>query len=67
MRKPMTHRLARLTSLSLGAVLLGGTLSACAPLVIGGAVTTAMVVVDRRTSGAQLEDQGIELRAALAV
>ena len=64
MRKPMTHRLARLTSLSLGAVLLGGTLSACAPLVIGGAVTTAMVVVDRRTSGAQLEDQGIELRAA---
>jgi osmotically-inducible protein OsmY len=56
--------MARLASLSLGMVLLGGTLSACAPLVIGGAVTTAMVAADRRTSGAQLEDQGIELRAA---
>jgi osmotically-inducible protein OsmY len=43
---------------------LGGALTACAPLVIGGAVTGALVAVDRRTSGAQLEDQGIELRAA---
>ena len=41
------------------------TLSACAPLVVGGAaVGTALVVTDRRTSGAQLDDQGIELRAA---
>lgn len=64
MKKSLSHRLLRLTSLSLGVVLLGGTLSACAPLVIGGALTTAMVAVDRRTSGAQLEDQGIELRSA---
>ena len=35
--------------------------SACAPLLVGGAV---LVGVDRRTTGAQLEDQGIELRAA---
>jgi osmotically-inducible protein OsmY len=40
-------------------------LSACAPLVIGGAVGTGVLVAtDRRTSGTQLEDQGIELRAA---
>ena len=40
-------------------------LSACAPLVVGGAaVGTALVAVDRRTSGAQLDDQGIELRAS---
>lgn len=64
MKKSLSHRLLRMTSLGLGVVLLGGTLSACAPLVIGGALTTAMVAVDRRTSGAQLEDQGIELRSA---
>jgi len=40
-------------------------LSACAPLVMGGvAVGSVMVAVDRRTSGAQLDDQTIELKAA---
>lgn len=44
---------------------LGGALTACVPLVVGGAmVGGAMVASDRRTSGAQLEDQGIELRTA---
>jgi osmotically-inducible protein OsmY len=39
-------------------------LGACAPLIVGGAmVGTALSVTDRRTSGAQLEDQGIELKA----
>lgn len=40
------------------------TLSACVPLVVGGAAMTAMVAVDRRTSGTQLEDESIELRGA---
>lgn len=39
-------------------------LSACAPLVVGGAVMGSLVATDRRTSGTQLEDEGIELRAA---
>jgi osmotically-inducible protein OsmY len=40
-------------------------LSACVPLLMGGAVVgTALVATDRRTSGAQLEDEGIELRAS---
>lgn len=43
---------------------LAATLSACVPLVLGGAAISAMVAVDRRTSGAQLEDEGIELRGA---
>lgn len=48
----------------LGVSLLGGALTACVPLVIGGAVGGgALVATDRRTSGTQLEDEGIELRA----
>lgn len=35
----------------------------CAPLVLGGAVVGGMMAADRRTSGAQLEDQAIELKA----
>ena len=48
------------------AILLGGSLSACvAPILVGGAVVGGgMVVADRRTSGTQLEDEGIEMRAA---
>jgi osmotically-inducible protein OsmY len=55
--------------LSLSARLIAGALcvasvTACTPLVVGGALTGAMVAVDRRSSGAQLDDQGIELRAS---
>jgi osmotically-inducible protein OsmY len=39
-------------------------LGACAPLMVGGAVVgTTLVAIDRRTSGIQLEDQNIELKA----
>lgn len=37
-------------------------LGACAPMIVGGAVMGGLVVSDRRTSGAQLEDERIELR-----
>ncbi len=40
------------------------TLQACAPLMVGGMVGGAMVASDRRTSGMQLEDENIELKAA---
>ena len=43
---------------------LAGALTACAPILLGGAAVGALVATDRRTSGAQLEDQGVELRAA---
>ena len=40
------------------------SLQACAPLMVGGMVGGAMVASDRRTSGMQLEDENIELKAA---
>ena len=48
------------------AVLVSSALTACVgPLLVGGAmVGGSLVAVDRRTSGAQLDDEGIELRAA---
>ena len=50
------------------AALLGASLlSGCAPLVVGGAVMTGVVAVDRRTAGTQLEDEGIELKVATAI
>ena len=46
------------------AITTASLLGACAPLLIGGAmVGTALSVTDRRTGGAQLEDQAIELKA----
>lgn len=39
-------------------------MGACAPVIVGGAMLgTALSVTDRRTTGAQLEDEGIELKA----
>ena len=62
----MTKFAIKRLALALGAAsLLSGALTACIPLVIGGAAAGgALVVTDRRTSGAQLEDEGIELRAS---
>ena len=61
MKRVFFKRLALSAAL---AGLLGGALTACIPLVIGGvAAGGALVATDRRTSGAQLEDEGIELRA----
>ena len=49
----------------LAIALLAGSLTACAPLVIGGgAVVGTLIAADRRTTGIQVEDEGIELRAS---
>ena len=46
------------------AAVVGTSLTGCLPLLAGGALAGgALVAIDRRTSGAQLEDEGIELRA----
>ena len=63
----MNPRLRSLLLTALGAATLVTGLSACVPLMVGGAVGTALVATDRRTSGAQLEDQGIELKAGRRV
>jgi osmotically-inducible protein OsmY len=43
------------------------SLSACTPMLVGGAVMTGIVATDRRTTGAQVEDEGIEIKVASAV
>ena len=43
-------------------------LSACAPLVVGGAAaTTAVVATDRRTAGEQVDDKAIEVKTSAEV
>ncbi|MBU1358524.1 MAG: BON domain-containing protein [Gammaproteobacteria bacterium] len=66
----MTQRTIRRAAMALAiAAALGATLSACVPLVVGGAAAVGMglVATDRRSSGAQLDDQGIELRGAARI
>jgi osmotically-inducible protein OsmY len=58
------NSLNRTTGSLLLALVAGTTLSACAPLLIGGAIWGGtMVVSDRRTSGTQIDDQAIELKS----
>ncbi len=53
---------------ALAAAIGSTTLAGCAPLLIGSAmVGGTMMVIDRRTSGTQVEDQAIELKAASRV
>jgi len=61
MKKNQTYRWFTLLTLT---ACLGSTLTACVPVIMGGAVMGGLVATDRRTSGAQLEDEGIELRSA---
>lgn len=55
---------SRAVSTLLAAAALAAGLSACAPLIVGGAVVGGVMAIDRRTAGTQIEDEGIELRAA---
>jgi len=58
----------RAVRILLTALVLATSLSACAPLLVGGtAVTAAMVASDRRTAGEQLEDNVIEMKVASEV
>ena len=57
-------RRASLRRASLALALLALQVAGCAPLVVGGAVLGGTVMfADRRTTGAQVEDQAIELKA----
>ena len=59
----MNSQLKRLACVALASAAMASQLTACFPLVAGGAVVGTMLATDRRTSGAQVEDEGIELRA----
>lgn len=55
---------SRLACTALAAAALTAGLSGCVPLVVGGGMATAALsAADRRTTGTQVEDEGIELRA----
>ena len=54
----------RITCAVLTVAALAAPLSGCVALVGGGAVAATMSAVDRRTTGTQVEDEGIELRAS---
>lgn len=60
----MNTRYMKISGLML---LLSLGLSACAPIMLAGVAGTAMVASDRRTSGAQLEDETIELRGSARI
>lgn len=62
--KSLSFPLRRSTATLLLVATLGGLVSGCAPLMLGAAVGTGLVAADRRTSGAQLEDEAIELKAS---
>ena len=64
-RLPLARRIARPLLTAVAAAALAGALGACAPLLVGGAmVGGVMVATDRRTSGTQVEDQSIEVKAS---
>lgn len=56
----------RIVRLAIASALAGAalSLSACFPLALTGAAVGTMAMVDRRTVGAQAEDEGIEVKAA---
>lgn len=55
---------SRWITTALAAAAVTGALSGCVPLVVGGGMATAALsAADRRTTGTQVEDEGIELRA----
>lgn len=62
--KTSMNRIQRSLCTVLAVTALAAALSACAPIIVGGAVMGGMIAVDRRTAGTQVEDEGIELRAA---
>ncbi|KAK80776.1 BON domain protein [Bordetella holmesii CDC-H635-BH] len=63
MMMPNAQRAARPLVLALALATACASLTACIPLVVGGAAaSTAVVATDRRTSGTQLDDQNINFR-----
>lgn len=65
----LSRPVLRAVTASGAAALLLTSLAGCVPLVVGGAAATGIGVfaTDRRSSGAQLDDQGIELRTAARI
>jgi osmotically-inducible protein OsmY len=64
MSRSTTRRRPGAVPFAAAAVAAATLLAGCAPLIVGGAVVGgAMVATDRRTSGSQVDDEVIELKA----
>ena len=63
-KTPLQGRALRAGTAVLLAALMTTQLSACFPLAAAGIAATTLAAIDRRTLGAQADDQSIELRAA---
>ena len=63
----MNYSRQRIVSVLVITACLVAGLSACVPMVLGGAVIGTLVATDRRTSGTQLEDEGIERKSAARI
>ena len=63
----MKIAMQKIVSLLLLSACISAGLSACAPAIVGGAVVGTFMATDRRTSGTQIEDEGIELRGSSRV
>ena len=61
-----THTKSLLSSVILAAAL-STQLTACFPVVVGGAAAGGAMAADRRTSGTYIEDEAIELKAGKAI
>lgn len=62
--RAMPRRLARAF---IAGLVLSGVLGGCVAVMGGAIVGGSMMAVDRRSAGTQLDDQGIELRAAVDI
>jgi osmotically-inducible protein OsmY len=60
--RPLAFVVHPIVGALIAATVLTAGLTACAPLIIGGAIVGGSMAVDRRTSGAQVDDQAIELK-----
>ncbi len=67
--RPLARRsgTARVLCAVIGAASVSAALSGCVALAGGAVVGTSMMTVDRRTTGVQVDDQGIEMKASSAV
>lgn len=54
----------KLTARLLAAAALASQITACVPVVVGGAAAGGAIAADRRTSGVFVEDQNIEVKAS---
>lgn len=61
--RPLASSASRRFAALAAALVATTALTACAPLLLGGAIVgSSMLVTDRRTSGTQVDDQAIELK-----